>query len=274
VGVKVWILGAGGLLGKTVRDLCTERGIAHVATGREVDITSENDLSRFADTHYPTHVINCAAYTDVDRAEKEPERAFAVNAEGPALLAMLCAQRDMKLIHVSTDYVFDGKKGEPYEEEDLCSPVNVYGKSKRKGEEAVLSALPTSCIVRTSWLFGTGGKNFLSRLTSLLQQNQQLQIDHEQMNRLTAVLDLAHVLLLLLNHSGIWHMANRGIATRFEVGLSILERFKNQGTPLSCTIAPLTTTEKTGAPRPSYSVLSTKKLETLIPLNHWQEVLA
>ncbi len=271
--MMLWILGAEGLLGKALQKACSGLGMAHVATGREVDITRKEQLLSVIDQNGPTHLINCAAYTDVDGAEKEKERAFAVNAEGPAHLGRLCFQRGMRLIHLSTDYVFDGKKGSPYTEEDLCAPVNVYGQSKHEGEKALLQELPTGCIVRTSWLFGEGGKNFLSKLQELLQNRERLEIDALQMNRPTEVSELVRVLWFLLNREGIWHVASRGVTTRFEVASYLLEELRKRGTGVKCAISPVTSVEAKGAPRPFYSALSTEKIEALTPLAHWKEVV-
>lgn len=269
--MKIWILGAEGLLGRELVRLCCERAIPYVATGRQVDITDLKMLQNFADREKPTHAINCAAYTDVDRAEVERDRAFAINAEGPGHLGRIGKKLGMRVLHLSTDYVFDGKKGNAYREEEACAPLNVYGSSKRAGEERLFEEFPRACVVRTSWLFGEGGKNFLSKLLLLLQNNEQLKVDDEQINRLTSVKDLAEGLLKLLNFSGVWHYANNGEVTRYQVAAYVLKQAKLHGLELRCKqLIPFSVS--LGAPRPLYSALATEKVEALLgPLRPWQE---
>lgn len=271
--MKIWILGAEGLLGRELVQLCKERNISYIASGREVDLTDPLQLLSFAKLHRPSHAINCAAYTDVDRAEMEKERAYAVNATGPQNLARVAKECHFRLIHVSTDYVFDGQKKVAYNEQDACQPLNIYGKSKRLGEEYLLQELPSACVVRTSWLFGEGGKNYLSKLIPLIQAHEKLQIDNEQINRPTSVHDLAEGLLKMVDCSGIWHFANRGEVTRYQIALYVWDQAKKRNLAIRCREIIPTPSMALPAPRPTYSALSTDKIENLIgPLKTWQEV--
>lgn len=271
--MKIWILGSKGLLGRELVKVCSERNVAFVATGSEMDIRDPIALKTFADGQSLTHAINCAAYTDVDRAEVEIEKAYGVNAEGPKNLGLVARESNFRVIHVSTDYVFDGQKKSAYTEEDPCRPVNVYGKSKRLGEQQLLEVLEEACIVRTSWLFGEGGKNFLSKLIPLMQAHETLQIENVQVNRPTCARDLAEGLLKMLDTSGIWHFASRGEVTRYQIALHVLEQAQKRGLSLKCKeILPAAPVELT-APRPAYSALCTDKIEALLgALRTWEEI--
>src|SRR5579872_3025232 len=168
--MKIWIIGASGLLGRSLSALCKTRGIAFSASSKtEADITNFALLQKQAEAVNPTHIINCAAYTDVDKAEKESELAFLINATGPENLGKLALSRGCKVQHISTDYVFDGTSSTPYREDDACAPLGVYAISKWEGEKRLLAVAPNACIVRTSWLFGVGGKSFISTFYSLMQ---------------------------------------------------------------------------------------------------------
>ncbi len=271
--MKIWILGADGLLGKELCALCAKREISYLATGRQVNILDQKQLEFFVKEHAPSHIINCAAYTNVDLAEKEQNEAFAINADGPKYLAQVAKEQTIHLLHLSTDYVFNGEKNSAYTEEDLCNPKTIYGKSKYLGEQQILKELPTACIVRTSWLIGARGKNLLSNLSSLMQTNEHLQIDNTQVSRLTSVVDLSKALLELLHSWGIWHFANRGEITRFQVASYFFHQAIASGLPLYCKkIIPSNRIGETS--RPSFSALATDKIEKIIgPIRSWQEVL-
>lgn len=271
--MKIWILGANGLLGRELSALCTKREIPYLATGREVNILEQEQLQFFAQEHSPTHIINCAAYTNVDLAEKEKNEAFAVNATGPKYLAQIAKRQKIRLLHLSTDYVFNGEKNSYYTEEDACNPENIYGMSKQLGEQWIVEELPTACIVRTSWLLGRGGKNFFSNLLSLMQTNEQLQVDNTQISRLTSATDLSKILLQMLDCFGIWHFANRGKVTRFQVASHFLQRAIASGFPLYCKQV-LPASKKGETPRPAFSALATNKIEAIIgPIRPWQEII-
>ncbi len=194
-------------------------------------------------------------------AEKNPDAAFAVNAEGAANIALVAKEIRARLVHISTDYVFNGFSQKPYREEDVCDPVNVYGKSKWEGEKRVLAYLPSACILRTSWLFGHKGKNFISSLLHWFQQKEELQVVSDQCGKPTFCRDLAEAVIALLDCEGIVHFANEGGHSRYQIALDLLEAAKEKGIALKCQrIIPVPSAQfPAPAPRPSYSVLDTNK---------------
>ena len=264
--MKMWIIGAHGMLGSALMQSCQRKEIDVIGTSREEsDITQSDQLISKAKQIKPTHIVNCAAYTDVDRAEKEPEIAFAINAEGAANIARVARECGARLLHISTDYVFNGIGDRPYCEEDPCSPPNQYGKSKWEGEKKVLQLFPEACILRTSWLFGQKGKNFISSLMHWFQQKQELQIVDDQRGKPTYCNDLAEAILTLLDRKGIVHFANDSEKSRYHIALELLEACKRRGISLKCQqIFPVSSDKfPTPAVRPLYSVLDTKKYTRL-----------
>jgi dTDP-4-dehydrorhamnose reductase len=255
-----------------------ERGIESVGTTRgDVDICHLEGLRVQALALGPTHIVNCAAYTDVDGAEKDVLAVLAVNAEGAANIALVARECGARLVHLSTDYVFNGLGSRPYLEEDLCDPVNVYGTSKWVAEQRVLEKLPTACVLRTSWIFGRGGKNFISSLLTSFQQKEELQVVSDQFSRPTYCRDLAEAIVSLLDCEGIIHFANEGILSRYQIAFDLLELAHVQGIALKCQrVHPASSAQfPTLAPRPSYSVLNTEKYSqyTAIKPRCWDEVV-
>lgn len=274
--MKIWITGGGGFVGKALQKRCQEEGIASVATSRgEVDMTSTKGVKDFLKHQKDlTHIVNCAAYTDVDQAEKDPAAAFLVNTSGPELLGEAAKQYDLKMVHLSTDYVFSGGLT-PFKETDTCCPLNVYAQTKLEGEHRLLEASPHACIIRTSWVFGPGGKNFVSSLLTKLRSEEKLYVSTEQKNRLTYVRDLTEAILALLCHTGLFHFANHGVASRFEVAQEMLKILKEKSVLTCCKeISPLQEIPL-GAKRPLYSALDTTKVETALnkTLRPWQEAV-
>jgi dTDP-4-dehydrorhamnose reductase len=276
--MKIAILGGKGVLATALAHLCQKKGLDHLLFTKEtLDITSLEALLRELGRSEVTHVINCAAYTDVDGAEKNRELAFLVNSRGAELVAVAARQLDLKVVHLSTDYVFDGKGERPYLETDRCSPVNTYGMSKWEGEEKLLQAKPDACVIRTSWIFGGGSKNFVSQVMRWMSQQEEVRAVDDQRGRPTWCPDLAEVCLSLLNASGIYHFANRGALSRYEIACDLFERAKAKGLPLACrALVPVPTTHfSTPAKRPNFSVLDTGKIEAFLqkPIREWKELL-
>jgi dTDP-4-dehydrorhamnose reductase len=276
--MKIWIVGAEGMLGSALMQRCLREELDVEGTSRrDADVTKFERLTAKAEQIKPTHVINCAAYTDVDRAEKEPDAAFAVNAQGAENVALAARAAGARLVHISTDYVFHGTGTEPYREEDLCAPANEYGKSKWEGEKKVAAALPEACILRTSWLFGSKGKNLISSLMNWFQQKEELQVVFDQRGRPTYCHDLASAAIALLNASGVFHFANDGERSRYQIAIDLLQAAKERGIELRCQrIVPVPSAKfPTPAARPSYSVLDTSKFFhfTNIRPRLWGEVL-
>jgi dTDP-4-dehydrorhamnose reductase len=275
--MKVWVTGGSGLLGSALQKELQIQGIPFAAsTHSQADVTDLASLSLFYQERGPfTHLIHCAAYTAVDGAESHPEEARKANALSPAVIGYLAAQHHFRVVHLSTDYVFDGTSSHPYSETDRIAPRTVYGQTKAEGESHLLSAFPDACIVRTSWLFGEGGKNFVSTMMKLMQEKEEIRVVSDQRGRPTYAPDLAKVLIRLLDGSGIFHVANREETSWYEFAQEIMTLAQNR--PLVCRrILPITTQAfGAPAPRPLYSVLDTKKVETQLgeSLRSWRKGL-
>jgi len=272
------ILGSNGLLGGILKNFLIEKKVSHLAANRfEADITDLSHLRKWLTSHQFSHVFNCTGYTQVDLAEKEQDRAYAVNAEGVYHLGRLSVEMGFKLIHVSTDYVFDGLKNSPYLETDVCNPLSVYGKSKAEGEKLLVNVQAEACIVRTSWLFGKSGKNFISSLLEWMRTKEEIRVASDQVNRPTFGKDLAEALFDLKDFSGLFHVANHGPLSRFEIARDLLESARSKNMPLKCRRIIAVSSEEFSlpAPRPKYSVLDTSKFENIVGKKprDWKEVL-
>jgi dTDP-4-dehydrorhamnose reductase len=276
--MRLWITGSRGLVGTALQKRCQDEGIGYVATShQQLDISSMKHIKDFLHDKDITHIINCAAYTHVDQAEKEQEIAHLVNAIGPENLGSIAHQFDLKLIHLSTDYVFGPAGDRPFTETDPCQPVNTYAKTKYEGEQRLLEVYPQACILRTSWVFGQGGKNFVSSIFDKIQKEEKIYVVSDQKNRLTYVQDLSQVILSLLCHSGIFHFANQGETSRFEVAEQIIETAQNRGLKVACreVFAVDSSTFPQLAPRPLYSALDTTKIENLLGFSprNWETTI-
>ncbi|HEX2579636.1 MAG TPA: dTDP-4-dehydrorhamnose reductase [Rhabdochlamydiaceae bacterium] len=269
--MKLWITGAKGLVAAAVQNRCRDEKIAYIATSRqELDISSPKHTKDFLHSHKDiTHIINCAAYTKVDQAEKEPDLAHQINALGPENLGNVARHFDLKLIHLSSDYVFGIAGERPFTETDPCKPASTYARTKYEGEQRLLDVYPQACILRTSWVFGQGGKNFVSSIFDKIQKEEKIYVDNDQRNRLTYVQDLTQAILSLLCHSGIFHFANRGETSRFEVAQQMIETAQDKGIPLACkeVFAVNSSAFPQLAQRPMYSALDTTKIENLLGLS-------
>jgi dTDP-4-dehydrorhamnose reductase len=276
--MKLWITGGEGVLGRALQSCCATKGISFVASSRqEADLTQSASLLEIAQRVKPTHIINCAAYTDVDGAEKESERAFAVNAEGPRHLARAALTVHARLVHLSTDYVFNGSSDRPYREEDLCDPINVYGESKRKGEQAVLEVYPQACVLRTSWLFGSEGKNFISSALRWIREKEKIEAVADQTGCPTYVHDLAEAILQVADAEGVVHFANGGPTSRYQLVQEIRDEMIKRGMAIRCSeITPVSSKQfPTPAKRPGYSALATERFAHLTGKQPrpWKEAL-
>jgi dTDP-4-dehydrorhamnose reductase len=222
----------------------------------------------------PAVVINCAGYTAVDKAESEPELAMAVNAEGAAVLARACREAGAGLVHVSTDYVFDGKAQRPYREDDPAQPVNAYGRSKLEGERLVMKAHPMACVVRSAWLFGPGRPSFVDKLLALARKGGPLKVVTDQVGSPTYTRDLAPVLVELGRRAvrGIIHAVNLGQASRYELARQALSL---AGLDLEQVQPALSRDFRLPAQRPTYSVLDGRRLARLRggPMPTWLDGL-
>lgn len=238
-----------------------------------LDITDKDAVQAFIQEHQPDIIFNCAAMTNVDQCETDFETAMKVNAIGPRNLACAAKQTGAKLVHVSTDYVFSGTQATPRCEWDLCAPNTVYGKSKLLGERYAMEQCPNTFVVRTAWLYGYVGKNFVKTMLRLGKEKEQVTVVNDQHGNPTSANDLAyHLLALALTEEyGIYHCTNEGECTWFEFASRIMER-----AGLTCKVLPCTTQEyPSKTPRPAYSSLNNLMLSCTIG-NHmrpWQEAL-
>jgi dTDP-4-dehydrorhamnose reductase len=275
--MKVWITGASGLLGAQLKQSCDLQGISNVATTRlEVDVTDFQAVKSFVEKTRPTHVVNCAAYTAVDLAESESEKAFAINALGPENLGKAAKEFGMHVLQISTNFIFNGQQKTPYVESAGADPLSVYGMSKWQGELRLLAEYPEACIIRTSWLFGRGGKNFISSILETMKQQKIVRASSDQYGRPTYSKDLAEAILPLLSQRGVFHFANQGALSRYEVACDLKAEAKKRGMPLLCEeLVPVRTLDfAMPAKRPDYAVLCTQKIELLMPIRSWKNIIS
>lgn len=239
----------------------------------ELDITNQEQTEAFLDAGKYDAVINCAAITNVDACETNEELAFRVNKNGAENLALACEKTGAKLIHVSTDYVFEGTGSTPYDETTPTNPQSVYGKSKLAGEEKVSSLCSRHFIVRTSWLYGYFGNNFVKTILKIAREKGQLKVVNDQLGNPTNAEDLAHHLLRLActEYYGVYHCTGEGICSWYDFARKIVELGN-----VPCTVDPCTTEEfPRPAKRPSYSALENKHLKNLgiNEMRSWQDAL-
>lgn len=271
---RVLVTGAGGMLAREVVPALREAGWTVLPLARaECDITDEAAVEA-ALPAAPAAVLNCAAYTAVDRAEAEPDRAFAVNARGAGLLARACARRGLPLLHVSTDFVFDGRADRPYREEDEPHPLGVYARSKRAGEEEVLEAGGSAWIVRTGGLYGHGGPSFFRAILSRAARGGALRVVADQWTSPTWTRDLAHQLRVVLEEAppGVYHATAQGRASWFEAARTALAL-----AGLDVPVEPVSSAEYGApAPRPARPLLENAALGRLgrDRMRPWEEALA
>jgi dTDP-4-dehydrorhamnose reductase len=285
--LKVLITGAGGQLGAEITALLKNDGFDTVALKRsELDITDSKALSAAVREVVPKVIINSAAYTAVDKAENDRENAFRVNADGAANLAEVAKEVGALIIHISTDFVFDGKKRTPYTEDDETNPLGVYAESKLKGEEAIRAVTKDHIIVRSSWIYGARkeDRNFVKTILRLAGERKELKVVSDQVGSPTWTRDLAGAVIEFVKAReagtlklGTYHYANSGEANWYELAKASIEGAKEKGMELKCeTVLPIPTSEyPTDAPRPAYSVLDTAKIksELNITIPEWRESL-
>jgi dTDP-4-dehydrorhamnose reductase len=250
--------GKTGLLGQALCSSLTRAGWHVVPVGREdVDLFDQGQVSAFLDVHEPDLICNTVAFTQVDQAEEEPEQALRVNKTLPASLGRLAKQKNIWMVHYSTDFVFDGMNCTPYRPQDPTNPLSVYGKSKLAGEKALLElGLNRLTIIRTAWLFGPGRSNFVTKILSLATERESLNVVHDQTGSPTYAPDLADYSVELLNAGGLgcFHLVNSGCANWCELACAAVQTLG-----LQCDVHPITSENyPQKARRPSYSVLDTE----------------
>jgi len=277
--VPGWLItGAKGQLGSALLACASERNEAHWGLGRELDVRDASAVERAVEEYRPEVLVNAAAYTRVDECETEPDCAYAVNAKAPEQLARICAARRIRLVHVSTDYVFDGNADKPYAEGSVARPLSVYGASKWAGEQAVRAHHPSALIVRTSWLFGRG-PNFVATMLGHAARaatgpEHRLRVVRDQRGRPTSARDLARAIGELLDQGaeGLFHVTNEGEASWWELARHALDLAGFS----RVAIEPILTSEMPRpARRPSYSVLDTAKARRRgVKLQDWRQGLS
>ncbi|MDD6153590.1 MAG: dTDP-4-dehydrorhamnose reductase [Elusimicrobia bacterium] len=265
------ITGANGQLGNCLKDILGEHNAVYTDAA-ELDITDEKAVFAFGENHNLTAIINCAAYTNVDKAEDEPELARRINALGPKNLAKLAAEKDIPFVHISTDYVFDGSANAPIDETATPAPLGVYGKTKREGEENVLKYAQTALILRTAWLYSPYGKNFLKTMLSLAAQKEEIRVVADQFGTPTYAPHLADAIVRILpqlkqGRKEIYHFTDEGAASWYDFAHYIL---KTAGS--ACRVRPIATKDyPTKAVRPAFSVLDKTniKRDFNLQIPHW-----
>lgn len=303
----IWVIGNKGMLGQEVVRQLESLHLPYVSTGHEVDVTNYESLSEFAKSietsaYFPSKlphehrqikwIINCAAYTNVEKAESDEEKARAVNYEGALNIARISRQIGAKLIHISTDFVFDGNKSEPYTEDCQKNPIGIYGLTKSEGEDAIMKEMTLYYIIRTSWLYGFDGKNFVYTMTKLMNENNTVKVVGDQKGKPTFAGDLASVIIKFIDKSenakslfgknkapayGIYNYSNEGETTWFEFANEIYKAGKKHGRIKNkCEITECSSEEyESSVKRPKYSVLSNEKImkELKIKIPSWQQSL-
>lgn len=275
---KIVVIGSNGQLGNCIRKIAPdfESDYEFIFTDSQtLDITDEDQVDTFFYDNKPDFCINASAYTAVDLAEKEKEKAFAVNADGVAHLAQACSEHKTVLIHVSTDYVFDGETNLCYSEDDFTNPIGVYGASKLRGEELALEINPQTIILRTSWLYSEFNKNFLKTMLNLFSQKDELGIVADQFGQPTNANDLAEAIMDIIKTSrknfGVFHFSNYPETTWYEFAKKIAELSES-----SVKLNALTTEQyPTPAKRPKRSTMCLDKIEEVYKIEpkHWENSL-
>jgi dTDP-4-dehydrorhamnose reductase len=269
--MRVTVFGASGLLGRALKHLWAEEPVVWLSSN-DVDIRDSEKVSQMIANSRPDWIVLAAAYTDVDGCELNPSKAFAVNVDGAANVGRAAVVHNSRLLFLSSDYVFDGTKSTPYEIDDIPNPQSVYGQSKAEAEKRLLQLLPSCCIVRTSWLFGVGGKCFPDTILRLSATRPSIDVVDDQRGCPTYTIDLAAAVIALCRAGteGIVHATNSGDCTWFEFAKAILQKSGSN------TILQPTTSQKMArpAPRPSYSVLAPRSLHDLgLTMPTWQDAL-
>ena len=267
----ILLLGAGGMLHRAWTELLDRKRISYTSLGRaQLDFRDQKAIGNAVDQYRV--VVNCAGYTDVDGAETEELLANEVNGTAVGNLARACQQRGALLVHYSTDYVFDGKGKRPYRPRDVIEPINAYGRSKALGERLIGESGCEHLIIRTSWLYAPWGKNFVRTIVAFLRKNHPLRIVNDQTGRPTSAQELAANSQKLIDKSakGIFHLADGGHCTWFELTREIARKVNPEAKVDSCSTAEL----DRAAARPAYSVLALEESERLIgPMKPWKDAL-
>lgn len=274
---KILVTGANGQLGKELKQLESRYPqFDFIFVSREdMPIHHFEMVRHYFNVYHPQYLVNCAAYTAVDRAQQEPDRAFQVNGEATGVLAAVCKEHHTRFIHISTDYVFDGTATEPYTEDSPTNPQSVYGASKLEGEKQAMALNPDSMIIRTSWVYAEFGKNFVKTMLKLMSERESIGVVNDQTGSPTYAADLAEAILDIIAsqewHPGIYHYSNEGVITWYDFAVAIRDLSGSQ-----CQVNPIPTSAyPTPAKRPAYSVLDKTRIRQTFGLSikDWKESL-
>ena len=279
---SILVTGSNGQLGSSIKALVSEYPNAQfTSVNREdLDLSSSETIQAFFSSNQYDVIINCAAYTAVDKAESEPELANQINHLAVKQLAEIAKQQDITLIHISTDYVFDGQSYKPYIESDTVNPQSVYGETKLKGEQAFLEVNPIGCIIRTSWVYSEYGNNFVKTMQRLGKERDALGVIFDQIGSPTYAGDLANAILMIIEfdrvkqlqkENKVFHFSNEGVCSWYDFAKSIFEISQIQ-----CDVSPIETKDyPTPATRPHYSLLNKAKIKQTFALSipYWKDSL-
>ena len=278
--MKILVTGARGQLGREAVLAFTARGddvtgIDHA----ELDLAGSDDIAAAIAAHKADWIINCAAYTQVDQAEEEAELAFAVNRDAARAVAQGAQQSHSRLLHVSTDFIFGGKQATPYREDDKGDALSVYGQSKWEGEQAVMAVLPQALILRTAWVYGVHGNNFVKTMLRLMAERDELKVVDDQIGSPTWTADIVRAMQALMENdaAGTYHFTNEGVASWYDLACEILSAAPALGYPLQTKqVHPIPSSQwPCAAQRPAYSVLGKEKIRQVLTYNipHWRKSL-
>jgi dTDP-4-dehydrorhamnose reductase len=281
----IFVAGRGGQLARCLQERAARRDLPIVAIGRpELDLEDAATTERALRSIEPSAIVNAAAYTAVDQAEVEPTRAHAVNCDGAMYLAAAAAKRGVPFVHISSDYVFDGRKSEPYREDDAPAPLNAYGRSKLEGEVAVCNAYPDALVIRTSWVYSAYGRNFVTTMLRLAPTRPSVRVVSDQLGSPTSAADLAAAILDIVRQlvaskgtgqAGIYHLGATGEATWYSFAAAIFDGWARRGRRVPKLEAISTKEYSTSARRPANSRLDSNKAERVfgVRLGRWQASL-
>ena len=282
----IWLIGSKGMLASEIAAQLNTRAIHWLGSDKEVDITDKTSIGDFAHRNFTQGalqwIINCAAYTAVDRAEDDSSTAEKLNADALINICEVAKKYEAKLIHFSTDYVFDGTSAVPRIETDATNPQSVYGRTKLQGEQNVITLLPEHYIIRTAWLYGKSGNNFVSTMLRLMNDKESLKVVNDQRGSPTYAVDLAKAVAQIIQldnlRYGIYHYSNEGNITWYDFACEIYKQGKAMGlVKKSCLIEPCTSNEfPQKAHRPSFSLLNKQKIKETFSLSilQWTESLS
>ncbi len=278
--MKILVTGAAGQLGRELLLMLRAAGEEVVGIDRqELDLSRTETVAEGIAAYGADWVIHCAAYTQVDKAEEERELAFRINRDAAGAVARGAREAGSRLLHVSTDFVFDGGQSHPYREDDTPNPLGVYGRSKWEGEQAVREALPEAVILRTAWVYGVHGHNFVKTMLRLAAERDELRVVDDQIGTPSWTADIARAIraLMAADVSGTWHFTNEGVASWYDFAESILRLGRELGFPVKARrVRPISTSGfPTPAKRPPFSVLSKQKIRTVLghDIPHWRHSL-